>query len=217
LIFIMRDEPRADYDRSIAQHVLQLYSAPKKVLKAPFDPDFLRKIIIYARKNVDPKLDDKEAQKIIEDFFVDWRKAAADAGDPLPITVRQLEAIIRLSKANARLRLSDRVTIEDANRAISIIKTSLRDAGFDIEKGKIDIDLVMTGIPRSQRDKHARVMQIIEELEGQYGGAAPVEQIFQKAEEEKISRHFVEWAISEEKKRGHLYEPKTGMVSRAVK
>ncbi len=217
LVFIMRDEPHPDYDRAIAKHVLQLYSLPKRALKAPFDPDFLRKIIIFARKNIDPKLDNKETQKIIEDFFVDWRKAAADLGDPLPITVRQLEAIIRLSKANARLRLSNHVTVEDANRSISLIKNSLRDAGFDIEKGKVDIDLIMTGIPRSQRDKHVRVMQIIGELEDQYGGAAPLEQIFQKAEADKITRSFVEWTIAEEKKRGHLYEPKQGMVSRAVK
>jgi len=217
LVFILRDEPRADYDRSIAQHVLNLYTSPGKVLKVPFDPEFLRKIIIYARKNIDPKLDDKEAQKVIEDFFVGWRKSAADSGDPLPITVRQLESIIRLAKANARLRLSDRVTVEDANRAISLIKTSLRDAGFDIEKGKVDVDLIMTGIPRSQREKHMRLMKIIEELEEKYGGAAPLEQIFQMADTEKIDRRFVDWVISEEKKRGHLYEPKQGMISRAVK
>jgi replicative DNA helicase Mcm len=217
LVFILRDEPRADYDRSIAQHVLNLYTSPGKVLKVPFDPEFLRKIIIYARKNIDPKLDDKEAQKVIEDFFVGWRKSAADLGDPLPITVRQLESIIRLAKANARLRLSDRVTVEDANRAISLIKTSLRDAGFDVEKGKVDVDLIMTGIPRSQREKHMRLMKIIEELEEKYGGAAPLEQIFQMADTEKIDRRFVDWVISEEKKRGHLYEPKQGMISRAVK
>lgn len=217
LVFILRDEPRAEYDRSIAQHVLQLYTSPGKVLKAPFDPEFLRKIIIYARKNIDPKLDDKEAQKVIEDFFVGWRKAAAESGDPLPITVRQLESIIRLAKANARLRLSDRVTVEDANRAIALIKTSLRDAGFDIERGKVDVDLIMTGIPRSQREKHMRLMKIIEELEEKYGGAAPLEQIFQVADSEKIDKRFVDWVISEEKKRGHLYEPKQGMISRAVK
>jgi DNA replicative helicase MCM subunit Mcm2 (Cdc46/Mcm family) len=60
-------------------------------------------------------------------------------------------------------------------------------------------------------------MKIIEELEEKYGGAAPLEQIFQMADTEKIDRRFVDWVISEEKKRGHLYEPKQGMISRAVK
>jgi replicative DNA helicase Mcm len=217
LVFIMRDEPHLEYDRAVAQHILQLHSAPKKALKAPFDPDFLRKIIIYARKNIDPRIEDKEAQRIIEDFFVGWRKKAADLGDPLPITIRQIEAIIRLAKANARMRFSELVTVEDANRAISIIKTSLKDAGFDTESGKIDIDLLTTGMPKSQRDKHMRVMQIIEELESEYGGAAPLEQLIQRAESERIPKNFVEWTVEEEKKRGHLYEPKAGMVSRAVK
>ncbi|MDI6643004.1 MAG: LAGLIDADG family homing endonuclease [Candidatus Hodarchaeaceae archaeon] len=217
LVLIMRDEPHPDYDRSMAQHVLQMHTTPKKVVKAPFAPDFFRKIIIYARKNIDPKLDDKEAQKVIENFFVDWRKVAAGGGAPLPITVRQLEALIRLAKANARMRLSDRVTVEDANRAIGLIKTCLQDAGMDIEKGVMDIDILMTGISKSQREKHQRVLEIIKELEAQYGGAVPIEKIRSKAGAEGIRESFVDWMIEEEKKRGHLYSPTPETVSRAVK
>jgi len=216
LVLIMRDEPRADYDHAIAQHVLKMHTEPKKVVKAPFDPNFLRKIIIYARKNIDPKLEDKEVEKAIENFFVDWRKVVAE-GAPLPITVRQLEALIRLSKANARMRLSDRVTIEDANRAINLIKTSLKEAGLDTEANVMDIDLLMTGIPKSQRERRQRVLEIIKELEEEYGGAAPVQQVKIKAGAEGIRDNFVEWLIEEEKKRGFLYSPTPETVSRAVK
>ncbi len=217
LILIMRDEPHPDHDRAMAQHLLQLHSAPKKMAKAPFDPEFLRKIIIYARKNIDPKIDDEKVKKTVENFFVDWRKTAADTGDPLPITPRQLEALIRLAKANARIRLSDHVTMEDANRAIELMKICLKKAGFDTERGVHDIDLLMTGISRSQRDKHQRVLKIIEELEVEYGGAAPIDKIKSKAVAEGISEKFVEVMIDQEKQRGHLYEPKQNMVARAVK
>ncbi|MEM2878141.1 MAG: minichromosome maintenance protein MCM [Candidatus Hadarchaeales archaeon] len=216
LILLLKDEPRPDLDHSIAQHVLQLHSSPKKVTKAPFDVDFLRKIVIYSRKYLDPKIQDKEVMKAIEDFFVEWRKVVSQ-GAPLPITVRQLESIIRLAKCNARMRLSDRVTVEDANKAVALIKTSLSEAGIDTEANVVDIDLIMTGIPKSQRDKRQRIMDIIGQLEEQYGGAAPISKVKDLASSEGISENFVERMIEEEKKRGYLYSPTPETVSRAVK
>ena len=217
LIFVMRDIPRAEQDRAIAHHVLERHVAPKKVAKAPIDLDLLRKIIIYARKNFDPKFESEESMKVIEEFFVEWRRVAERGEAPLPITVRQLEALVRLAKANARLRLSDRVIVEDANRAIMLVKHSLREAGIDTETGKVDIDVWMTGKPKSQREKLQRVLEIIEGLEREYGGAAPIDEIKRVAESEGINPKFVEQMIDSEKTRGLLYEPKPGMVSRAVK
>jgi DNA replicative helicase MCM subunit Mcm2 (Cdc46/Mcm family) len=217
LIFVMRDEPSAERDRTIAHHMLELHREPNRVVKPPLDVDTLRKLIIYARKNIDPKFEDEEVLKTIENFYVKWRSVAESGESPVPITPRQLEALIRLAKANARMRLSDHVTVEDANRAIKIVSFYLREAGVDTETGKIDIDVLMTGKSRSQREKLQRVLDIIKELETEYGGAAPVEQIKRVAETDGISTSFVEKMIEEELRRGHLYEPKQGMVSRTVK
>ena len=217
LIFVMRDEPSAERDRTIAHHMLELHREPNRVVKPPLDVDTLRKLIIYARKSVDPKFEEEEVLKTIENFYVKWRSVAESGESPLPITPRQLEALIRLAKANARMRLSDHVTVEDANRAIKIVSFYLREAGVDTETGKIDIDVLMTGKSRSQREKLQRVLDIIRDLETEYGGAAPVEQIKRVAETDGISTSFVEKMIEEELRRGHLYEPKQGMVSRTVK
>ena len=217
LIFVMRDEPEGERDRTIAHHMLELHREPTRVVKPPLDVDTLRKLIVYARKNIDPKFEDEEVLKTIENFYVKWRSVAESGEAPLPITPRQLEALIRLAKANARMRLSDHVTVEDANRAIKIVSFYLREAGVDTETGKIDIDVLMTGRSRSQREKLQRVLDIIKELETEYGGAAPVEQIKRMAETDGISTSFVEKMIEEELRRGHLYEPKQGMVSRTVK
>jgi replicative DNA helicase Mcm len=217
LIFVMRDEPSAERDRTIAHHMLELHREPNRVVKPPLDVDTLRKLVIYARKNIDPKFEEEEVLKTIENFYVKWRGVAESGEAPVPITPRQLEALIRLAKANARMRLSDRVTVEDANRAIKIVSFYLREAGVDTETGKIDIDVLMTGKSRSQREKLQRVLDIIRDLESEYGGAAPVEQIKRAAESDGISNSFVEKMIEEELRRGHLYEPKQGMVSRTVK
>lgn len=217
LIFIMRDVPHPERDRAISRHILELHRVPKKVAKVPIDVDLLRKIIIYARKNLDPKFEGEEPTRAIEDFFVEWRKVV-EKGAPLPITVRQLEALIRLAKANARLRLSDRVTVEDVNRAIMLVETSLRETGIDVGTGKVDIDVWMTGKPKSQREKIQRVFEIIEKLENEHG-AAPIEEIRRLVESESppISWEFAKDLIEREKMRGYLYEPKTGMIKRTVK
>jgi len=217
LIFIMKDEPLAERDRTIAHHILELHREPTSVVKPPINPDLLRKMIIYARKYINPEFKNKEPLKAIEDFFVKWRSTAEGGTSPIPITLRQLEGIVRLAKANARMRLSNEVTIEDANRAINLVRLSLQEAGIDPESGKVDIDILMTGKSRSQRDKIDRVLEIIRELEEQYGGAAPIDEVKKLASSEGIKDRFVEQMLEEEKKRGHLYEPKLGMIARAVK
>ncbi|MEA1905028.1 MAG: minichromosome maintenance protein MCM, partial [Candidatus Hadarchaeota archaeon] len=213
LIFIMRDEPLEDKDRHIAQHMLKLHHKPEEIIKPPLDVETLRKIIIYARKYIDSKFKDEKPMKVIEDFFVQWRKVAERA---IPISPRQLEALIRLAKANARMRLSERVTVEDANRAIKLVKLSLQQAGIDPETGEVDVDVIMTGQSRSQREKFEKVLEIIRGLEEDYGGAAPIDEVKRMAATEGIRERFVENMIEREKMRGRLYEPKQGMIKRAV-
>jgi len=217
LVFVLKDEPHTDTDRAVAKHILQLHSDATRVVKPPIDSETLRKMIIYARKYIDPQFKDKEVLKTIEDFFVKWRSTAESGASPIPITPRQLEALVRLSKANARMRLSKEVTIEDANRAIDLVKRSLHEAGIDPESGKVDIDILMTGKSRSQRQNIERILEIIKDLEGQFGGAAPIEEVKKLASAEGIRERFVDQMIEEEERRGHLYEPKPGLISRAVK
>jgi replicative DNA helicase Mcm len=213
LMFIMKDEPKVEDDRAIASHVVQIHSEPTRVIKPPIDSEFLRKIIIYARKKIHPSFDDKEAHKVITDFYVDWRKAATMQGRPLPITVRQLEALIRLAKAYARLRLSDRVTKEDATRAKNLVRKSLEQFGMTTE-GFVDVDLIVTGMSKSQREKALRLFDIIQELEAEHRGPVPIEKVKEKAMSEGISEKFVEFLINKEKDRGTLYSPSPHTVAR---
>jgi replicative DNA helicase Mcm len=214
LMFMMRDEPKVEDDRALAQHVVQLHAKPKKVVRPPIDSEFLRKIIIYARKKIHPKFDDEKAHKVISDFYVEWRRVATMQGRPLPITVRQLEALIRLAKSYARLRLSDRVTVEDANRAINLVRKSLEQVGIDTKTGFVDVDLIMTGVPKSQREKVLRLLDIIRELEAEYEGAVPIKKVKERAANEGISERFVDYVINKEKDQGTLYSPTQETVAR---
>jgi replicative DNA helicase Mcm len=187
------------------------------VIKPPLGIDLLRKVVAYARRNIDPKFEGENPVKAIKDFFIEWRKTAGGGGEPVPITPRQLHGLVRLAKANARLRLSNSVTVEDANRAIQLVKFSLHDVGIDPESGKYDIDIWLTGKSRSQREREVCVLGIIKELEGKYDGSAPVEEVERLAESKGVGLGFVREFIKREKDRGYLYESKPGMIARSVK
>ncbi|MBU7004006.1 MAG: minichromosome maintenance protein MCM, partial [Theionarchaea archaeon] len=99
LIFPIRDVPKEDKDRRIAQHILKFRSMADNSLKQEIEPELLRKYISYSRTNIAPNIDE-EAAKRMEDFYADMRRGGAE-GNPIPITPRQLESIVRLSEARA--------------------------------------------------------------------------------------------------------------------
>src|SRR5207237_50084 len=101
----------------------------------------------------------------------------------VPITPRQLEAIIRLAEAGARMRLSEAVTADDAERAVRIVEYWMgKVAG---EEGRFDIDIIQTGISQSQREQIISIRDIINELAGP-DGVADYEDIVRIAQERGI-------------------------------
>ncbi len=206
LIFFVRDD--LSQTREIARHILDTAENPHEI-KPPIDTELLKKYIAYARKNINPKLT-KEAREVIEDFYVKLRETAMQAEDsPIPLTARQLWAIIRLARASARVRLSNEVTKEDAERAIRLVKTSLMQAGIDLDTGKIDIDKIMVGVTKSQRDKIRIITDIIRELQKEFGNAEYGE-ILKEATNRGLSEDDVEKIIEMLKNRGDIYEPSPG-------
>ncbi len=221
LIFILRDIPKEEKDRDLADHMLNLQSRPEEVVEPELDREELRKLIIYAKKYIHPKFENEEAKKKLEDFFVQWRTAiGGETGSEegaVPITARQLEALVRLAKSNARLRLSEEVTVEDAERAIELFRESLRQLGIEDESGKPDIDILMTGHDRTQHDKLQRIMKIIDELTEDFeGDRAPINMVKDEAKSDGIDSDFVEEMIRQEKKNGRLYSPSEGMIKKAT-
>ncbi|KAL3422808.1 DNA replication licensing factor mcm2 [Phlyctema vagabunda] len=80
--------------------------------------ELLRKFILYAREKCSPKLYHIDEDKIAK-LFADMRRESLATG-AYPITVRHLEAIMRISEAFCRMRLSDYVSSQDIDRAIAV-------------------------------------------------------------------------------------------------
>ena len=91
--------------------------------------------------------------KRLSDFYLAMRSASETEGSPVAITARQLESLVRIAEARARVALRKEVTAEDAEAAITIMKRSLEEVGIDLSSYKVDIDLIMTGRPKSIRDR----------------------------------------------------------------
>ena len=187
VIFILRDLPNRVQDEAIARHVLEEHQ--QDVVRDVIDPKLLRKYIAYARKKVKPKLTDEAAEEIREFYITIRNKAGSSSSElkPIPITARQLEAIVRLSEACAKVRLSNFVTVDDTRRAIKLLKYSMMQVGYDEETQSFDIDRVTTGIPTSKRNKIITVREAISRLESSLGKLIPVAEL-EKELGEKLSK-----------------------------
>ena len=102
-------------------------SIPKRELvPAPV----LRKYLSFARRFCAPTLS-PEAALVLRDFYETLRREHGSADDGMPITTRQLESLVRLAEARARLELRDLVSTEDAKEVCELLRDALWDAASD--------------------------------------------------------------------------------------
>ncbi|MBI2175928.1 AAA family ATPase [Candidatus Woesearchaeota archaeon] len=215
LIFTIKDLPQVEKDEKTARHILKLHQTPD-INEPEISTKLLKKYISYARQKVRPVLTDAAIDEI-KDFYVQLRNREVSderAARAIPISARQLEALVRMGEASAKVRLSDKVTREDARRAIELLVYCLMQVGREKETGQIDIDRIATGIPASQREKIFLIKQILEELEEGLGKTIPVEDVARLAVERGVSKTEVDEIIEKLKRAGDVYEPRYGFLSR---
>ncbi|MEX0920721.1 MAG: minichromosome maintenance protein MCM [Candidatus Pacearchaeota archaeon] len=213
VIFPLRDLPDRKKDEKIASHVLDEHKKKGRDMIIP--RDLLRKYVAYTKQKINPILED-ETVKEIKKFYVDLRNMPVSTEGtlrPIPISARQLQALIRMSEASAKMRLSDRVTLEDANRAIKIMKYYLSQVGYDYESKTFDIDRGTGGMPASQRNKVFLVRDTITKLEDKLGKMVPREELEQELEG-KMTKDEIDEAITKLDISGVIFKPKKGYVSR---
>jgi replicative DNA helicase Mcm len=153
----------------------------------------------------------------IKEYYVKMR-GGEEKGEqiikPIPISPRQLEALVRLAEASAKMRLSDKVTKRDAQVAIELVHYCLQQIGMDPETGKIDIDRITTGISASQRSHISLVKEIIQELEATIGKIIPIDDIVREAGIKGVADDTTHDVIEKLKRGGDIYSPKFGFVAR---
>jgi len=215
LIFVITDVPNAEEDRKLAAHVVELHSGDfRTVFRSIIPPQLLRKYIAYARKYIHPKLTEEAKNKIIQ-FYTEMRAKSENPNSPITITPRQLEALIRLAEAHAKMSLSNVVTAKDAEAAIELMMYFLQSVGLDVETETIDIDIVMTGKPMSQREKLIKLIDIMRELEERSkDGLVKISELVEEATSQGLDKEFIERALDHLRREGEIYEPKPGFLKR---
>jgi replicative DNA helicase Mcm len=161
LIFIVRDSPDKEKDNLVASHILEIHRDSEQAARPAIDIDLFSKYLSYA-KQIEPALT-PEAIDIVRSYYMDMRRIESEG--MITVTPRQLEGLIRLASARARLLLKDMIDAEDAQRAIYLVDQMMRTAGVDVNTGKTDLG-VLYGKPQSVVSKEKTFMELFRGLTG---------------------------------------------------
>ncbi|MEM5812613.1 MAG: minichromosome maintenance protein MCM [Candidatus Aenigmatarchaeota archaeon] len=213
LKFALRDIPDTETDKLVVDHILKSRQEGYEGAVPKLNPEFIRKYVAYARENCKPELTE-EASKILKTFYIKTRKKAERMNTPIPITLRQFESLIRLAEASAKVQLQPYVRKEDAQRAIKLMTSSLRQLGLDPETGQIDVDRTEGAITSKERSKIRTVLAIINDISS-VKKEIHLDEIRSAAKKEGISETEIDEIIEKLKREGMLWEPSPGYVQKA--
>jgi len=234
LIFKMTDIPDHTRDSAIAAHILKAHSIGETIAQhkrtpiegvddeyiedqlrpvtPEIDPSIFRKYVAYARRTCFPRLNDAAREALIG-YYMQLRDLAAGSDNPVPVTARQLEALVRLAEASARIRLSPDIGIDDAERVIKIVDTCLREVAYDPKTGSFDIDRVVTGISKGKRDLIRVIKQTIRQMQKDSGNdRIAVAELMDLLTPQGFSRDEIRKQIDLFLREGVAMEPKSGFI-----
>lgn len=215
LIFVIVDRPgRNDVD--MANYILKVHSDGEKIasgldiekseFKPVIDQEMMKKYVVYARKFCYPVLS-AQAKNRIRNFYIQKRESGLRSSS-VAITPRQLEALIRLSEASARVRLSDRVKEEDVERAERLMESFLDET--TVINGVQDVDSLLSGISTKDRKSIFSFKKIIGDLQEQDEKGAPYELIMDGGRELGFTEDEIDKQIRMLHDKGEIIEVKTG-------
>jgi DNA replication licensing factor MCM5 len=170
MIFILRDEYDLEKDRILAAHILKIHVQGTSTIREPNDAEIdvplLKRYIAYARSKCSPRLTEA-AMETLQNYYVQIRQGLVEedaeserrgrAPRAVPITVRQLEAIIRISESAAKMRLSDIATDDDVQTAIHMFTVSTLRAA---KMGDIELEGDAGGAERTAEEMIRKRVQI---------------------------------------------------------
>ncbi|KAL9578373.1 MAG: hypothetical protein Q9212_005756, partial [Teloschistes hypoglaucus] len=179
LVYLVLDRIDEQADRRLARHLVGMYleDTPENASNEEILPiEFLTAYISYARSRCHPTITPPAATALTT-AYVAMRALGSDvraADRRITATTRQLESMIRLAEAHAKMRLSPTVTAADVHEAVRLIKSALKQAATDARTGLIDMALLTEGTSASERrrkgDLRKAVVGLLDEMTSSGGG-----------------------------------------------
>ncbi|UYV66053.1 MCM4, partial [Cordylochernes scorpioides] len=163
LIFLMLDPQDEVYDRRLARHLVSLYHKPPgHEQESEVDLSLLRDYLAYARAFVRPQIGEEAGQALVQ-AYVEMRRVGSGRGQ-ISAYPRQLESLIRLSEAHAKVRLSPTVELVDVEEAKRLHREALKQSAVDPHSGKIDVSILTTGMSNAARRQRQELAQTLRTL-----------------------------------------------------
>ncbi|KAJ3406010.1 minichromosome maintenance protein 5 [Chytriomyces hyalinus] len=137
MIFIVKDEHDEQRDKTLAKHVVGIHQNEKITeVVGEISMATMRGYISYCKSKCAPRLS-PEGADLLSSHFVEVRSKlrGMESKSAIPITIRQLEAIIRISESLAKLTLSATATEDHVNEAIRLFNFSTMSA---VQAGQVD-------------------------------------------------------------------------------
>merc|ERR1712050_81636 len=128
MMFLVKDVRDPERDYMLCKHMVGLHSG--EIIEAKEGPMTvleLRKYLSYCRDRCDPRVS-PEAAEVLKNKYVEIRQHMKAEGDAIPITVRQLEAIIRISESLAKMELRDEVDVSHVEESVRLFMRSTMDS-----------------------------------------------------------------------------------------
>ncbi|XP_054016104.1 DNA replication licensing factor MCM4 [Hylaeus anthracinus] len=163
LIFLMLDPQSDSYDSKLASHMVALYyKVSEEDEDVQLNKGIVRDYLIFAKEHIQPVLNEESQQRLIQ-AYVDMRRVGRGRGQ-ITAYPRQLESLIRLAEAHAKVRLSPTVELQDVEEAWRLHREALKQSAIDPLSGKIDITILTTGISSIARKKKKELCDSIQKL-----------------------------------------------------
>lgn len=172
LVYLILDKVDEKIDRQLARHLTDMYleDTPEKVTNNFVLPiELLTLYVQYAKEHYNPVMSEEGKNELVK-CYVEMRKLGDDSRSSekrVTATTRQLESMIRLSEAHAKMRLSQVVELSDVQEAVRLMRSAIKEYATDPITGRIDMDMVQTGTTSAQRrmqeDLEKEIMNVLTE------------------------------------------------------
>tara|TARA_B100000035_G_scaffold204372_1_gene174775 strand:+ start:288 stop:2402 length:2115 start_codon:yes stop_codon:yes gene_type:complete len=224
VIWLLTDQPKAEFDTMIANHIMQNRgeATPEILIEqgSEVDPskvantegmnekdgivnrDLIRKYVAFAKRTIHPQLTE-DAQDALAKFYVETRRQGGESNDSIAISARAIEGLYRLAQASARVRLSQEATMEDAERAIRITKTWR----YELMGDNFDETTIQSGKKATARNRERTILEIVKRIHLETGEVVALMDVFTEAGRLDISRDVAEDLIDMLCRDGRLMRP----------